>query len=255
MCTKGRMMIKYTGITNSPMLNANISNWTRYASRLFRRNHRRLPTLYDNSSNPVLRWAVVIMFVCAGLAYTEDRARYVSDGIQQPSLEEVIKQHDAKIRAARLKEVEETKREAYVEYINKNYHISKQAASVVLDSVDNAVAKFNIPKNLILAVIAKESGFNPFAGSVANAEGLMQMITKWHPDEMKAIGGSNHVIEAQGSVLSGTQALKEYIESCNGNTVCGLQKYNGNRSDRHTLYAVRVLKERKNLEDWIRDRT
>ncbi len=55
----------------------------------------------------------------------------------------------------------------------------KIRAKKYYDSVDRNSKKFNLPPELILAVVHTESYFNTLAVSPANAHGLMQLIPKW----------------------------------------------------------------------------
>lgn len=146
----------------------------------------------------------------------------------------------------------EAKRLAYVSYINKNYYISRRAAILMVVYAEEAAKKFDLPTSLILAVIAKESRFNPYAGSVADAEGLMQVIPRWHPEKMKQIGGAQNIIQPDGNIYSGSKALREKIDQCNGNIVCALQTYNGNIEDETTRYANKVLTEQNAIKQWTK---
>ena len=46
------------------------------------------------------------------------------------------------------------------------------------DIVQRASRKYDIPEDLIYAIIKTESSFNPYAVSWANAYGLMQVVPK-----------------------------------------------------------------------------
>lgn len=155
-------------------------------------------------------------------------------------------------RIAAEKEKQRREHELYVQYINVKYKISPKAANLIVSAVEDAATKYNSSKTLIFSVIAVESRFNPFLISVAGAEGLMQMITKWHPEKMKLIGGTDKVVEVEGSIVSGVMALQEFIASCDGDLVCGLQTYNGNIADKKFVYATKVLTERRSLDQWIK---
>ena len=146
----------------------------------------------------------------------------------------------------------EKERSAIVTYINTRYYISKRAADKILSLVEESATAYKIPKTLILAVIAKESKFNPYAGSNANAEGLMQVIARCHPEKMKAIGGESNIVQAKGNIIAGTRVLREYLDGCGGGLVCALQTYNGAQDDPLALYADRVLTERSNIERYLK---
>jgi soluble lytic murein transglycosylase-like protein len=44
-----------------------------------------------------------------------------------------------------------------------------------------AEAKYNLPRNLLARIALQESSYNPYAESPAGAQGLMQIIPRWHP--------------------------------------------------------------------------
>lgn len=57
----------------------------------------------------------------------------------------------------------------------------KETFQKIYKEVVRASKKYEIPKNIILAVIAVESGFDPEAvGSSHNEVGLLQIYSKWH---------------------------------------------------------------------------
>ena len=64
---------------------------------------------------------------------------------------------------------------------------------------------------LILAVMAVESSFNPFAQSPVGAQGLMQVMTKVHDDKYEAFGGSHAAFDPVTNLRVGVQVLKECI--------------------------------------------
>ena len=69
----------------------------------------------------------------------------------------------------------------------------------------------NLDPTLILAVMAVESSFNPFAQSPVGAQGLMQVMTKVHDDKYEAFGGTHAAFDPVTNLRVGVQVLKECI--------------------------------------------
>ena len=91
----------------------------------------------------------------------------------------------------------------------------------VVEAADNASKVFDLPRELILAVIATESSFNPLATSPVGAQGLMQIhhtsgLTPTydiHENVMVASGFLKGLIERKG--VEG--ALSHYNAGYKGN--------------------------------------
>ncbi|MCV5855917.1 transglycosylase SLT domain-containing protein, partial [Escherichia coli] len=65
----------------------------------------------------------------------------------------------------------------YVEIPMVEDHFSQRSYQYA-DIVRRASKKYDIPEDLIYAIIKTESSFNPYAVSWANAYGLMQVVPK-----------------------------------------------------------------------------
>src|SRR5450830_1072000 len=62
---------------------------------------------------------------------------------------------------------------------------------------------------LILAVMAIESRFNPFAESPMGAQGLMQVMSKVHHDKFQELGGVKAALNPVANIKVGSLILKE----------------------------------------------
>jgi len=100
---------------------------------------------------------------------------------------------------------------------------------------------------LVLAVMAVESGFNPFAQSHVGAQGLMQVMTRVHHDKYEIFGGQNAAFDPVTNLRVGVQVLKDCIRRA-GSLEGGLKYYVGaaNMVD-DGGYAAKVLAEQGNL--------
>lgn len=140
---------------------------------------------------------------------------------------------------------------AYVSYISKHYSISRKGARRIVEAVMAESKRSQVDKSLITAVIAVESRFHPYALSRGNAEGLMQIIPRWHPDKMARIGGEEHIVDTRHNIATGTLALKEYLNRHNQNVALALQQYNGSLNDPKRRYSNRVLAEKRRIDQWV----
>ena len=100
---------------------------------------------------------------------------------------------------------------------------------------------------LILAIMAIESGFNPFAQSPVGAQGLMQVMTRVHDDKYESFGGIHAAFDPVTNLRVGVQVLKECIARA-GSLEGGLKFYVGaaNLAD-DGGYAGKVLAEQAHL--------
>ena len=104
-------------------------------------------------------------------------------------------------------------------------------------------ALVNLDPTLILAVMAVESSFNPFAQSPVGAQGLMQVMTKVHDDKYEAFGGSHAAFDPVTNLRVGVQVLKECIAR-GGSLEAGLRSYVGAaNTGEDGGYAAKVLAE------------
>ena len=71
--------------------------------------------------------------------------------------------------------------------------------------------RVKLDPTLILAIMAVESSFNPFAQSPVGAQGLMQVMTKVHDDKYEAFGGNHAAFDPVTNLRVGVQVLKECI--------------------------------------------
>jgi hypothetical protein len=146
---------------------------------------------------------------------------------------------------------DELMQKALVSYIASHYLISERGASkIVAASIEAGKAK-KIEVSLITAIIAIESKFNPYAKSTGKAEGLMQVIPYWHPEKMKAIGGTQNIIETRENIFAGSATIKEYLVKFNNDKVLALQQYNGTLNDSRRKYSNLVLNEKRRIDQWL----
>jgi hypothetical protein len=83
------------------------------------------------------------------------------------------------------------------------------------------------------------------------AKGLMQVIPKYHPAKVLALGGENALWDPESNIEVGTRILQEYVYRT-GTLEAGLQFYNGAFSDASAQYAQKVMAERSRLLGVVR---
>jgi soluble lytic murein transglycosylase-like protein len=87
--------------------------------------------------------------------------------------------------------------------------------------IKNAAQKHNLDPNLVKAVVATESDFNPACVSSAGAQGLMQLM----PETAKDLGVENPFDPAQ-NIEGGTRYLSWMLKRFNGDLNKALSAYN-----------------------------
>jgi len=106
----------------------------------------------------------------------------------------------------------------------------------------------NLDPTLILAVVAVESGFNPFAQSPVGAQGLMQVMTQVHGEKYERFGGRLAAFDPVANMRVGVRVLQECISRA-GTIEAGLKLYVGaaNLED-DGGYTAKVMAEHSRLQ-------
>jgi hypothetical protein len=137
-------------------------------------------------------------------------------------------------------------------YLARKYRVSTLAIEPLVLAAQEAGSEVGLDPLLILAVTAVESRFNPFAESVMGAQGLMQVIPKFHQDKLEAHGTDhNGLLDPQINIRIGARVLKESIDRM-GSLEAGLQQYAGALADADAQYAAKVIAEKARLEQAMR---
>lgn len=134
-----------------------------------------------------------------------------------------------------------------LDYVSKRYHVSNLALQPIFATAQVVGRELRLDPLLIIAVIGVESGFNPFSQSVVGAQGLMQVVPRFHLDKLPSDAGALPFFDPQTNVQVGAKVLKESIHR-NGGLENGLQQFGGAANDPDRRYASKVLAERQRLE-------
>jgi hypothetical protein len=134
-----------------------------------------------------------------------------------------------------------------LEYVAKRYRVSNDALLPVFATAQAAGRDLKLDPLLIIAVIGVESGFNPLSQSVVGAQGLMQVLPRFHKDKLPSDAGELPFFDPMTNVQVGAKVLKESIHR-NGGVENGLQQFAGAINDPERRYSTKVLAERQRLE-------
>jgi len=159
-----------------------------------------------------------------------------------------LSEPDAVARATASDPRELSRQQAAVaHWLSQRYRVAPEPISRLVQEAWSVGQKANLDPTLILAIMAVESSFNPFAQSPVGAQGLMQVMTKVHNDKYEAFGGNHAAFDPVTNLRVGVQVLKECIARA-GSLEAGLRFYvgAGNQAE-DGGYAGKVLSEQSAL--------
>ncbi len=127
--------------------------------------------------------------------------------------------------------------QAQTEYLAAKF---RQSESTMREYVElawkEASKREGMSPELLIAMMQKESSFRPKVQSRYGAQGLMQVVRRWHPDKLHP---SESLFDPEVNIRVGADVLEEYLEKADGSLNKALRKYSGNARG----YATRVLDE------------
>ena len=134
-------------------------------------------------------------------------------------------------------------------WISRKYHVALEPVSAIVSEAYSVGTRARLDPTLILAVMAVESGFNPYAQSQVGAQGLMQVMTNVHRDKYQSFGGRFAAFDPLANLQVGVKVLQECIRAAGGSVEGGLKNYvgAGNTQD-DGGYSTKVLAEYSRLQ-------
>jgi hypothetical protein len=132
-------------------------------------------------------------------------------------------------------------------WLARKYHVAPEPMAALVAEAYEAGQASDIDPTLVLAVMAIESRFNPFAQSTVGAQGLMQVMTHVHSEKYDYFGGRYAAFDPKSNLRVGVKILNDSIARA-GSVPAGLRDYVGAanlRSDGG--YAEKVLAEQVRL--------
>ncbi len=132
-------------------------------------------------------------------------------------------------------------------WLSKKYRVAPEPVSALVAEAYDVGLRTKIEPTLLLAVMAVESSFNPFAQSAVGAQGLMQVMTRTHTDKYENFGGHLAAFDPLTNLRVGAKVLQECIQRA-GSVEGGLRYYVGaaNQED-DGGYVAKVLAEQARL--------
>jgi hypothetical protein len=132
-------------------------------------------------------------------------------------------------------------------WLSKKYRVAPEPLTVLVAEAFEIGEKVSIDPTLILAVMAIESRFNPFAQSPVGAQGLMQVLTKVHTEKYEDFGGKLAAFDPLTNLRVGVMVLKDCIRRA-GSVEGGLRYYVGAVSTDGGDYINKVMAEHQRLQ-------
>ena len=133
-------------------------------------------------------------------------------------------------------------------WLSKRYRVAGDAANMLVSTAYMTAHDIKLDPLLILAVMAIESGLNPFAESPVGAQGLMQVMSKVHHDKFQQMGGVQAALNPVANIRVGALILKDYVTR-GGSVEAGLKTYVGAAAfETDSGYGSKVLAEYRRLK-------
>lgn len=185
------------------------------------------PELRHNAEQQLLGWLqqrqTVATAPAAASASTEERPATVTSGTLPRQQEQVA------------------------HWLSRKYRVAPEPLSTLVAEAFALGQRIRIEPTLILAVMAIESRFNPYAQSPVGAQGLMQVMTRVHTDKYDDFGGHLAAFDPVSNLHVGVQVLQECIARAGGSIEGGLKLYVGAVTTDGSGYVDKVLSEHKRL--------
>ena len=157
------------------------------------------------------------------MTWLQDRQEDTTGNVDEPEVAELT----AVERATASNPKELPQQQAAIAYwLSKKYSVAPEPLSALVAQAFEIGQKAKLDPTLILAIMAIESGFNPFAQSPVGAQGLMQVMTQVHHDKYENFGGKLAAFDPVTNLRVGVKVLQECISRA-GSIEGGLKYYVG----------------------------
>jgi soluble lytic murein transglycosylase-like protein len=138
--------------------------------------------------------------------------------------------------------------DAVTNWLSKRYRVAGDATNMLVSTAYLTASEVKMDPLLILAVMAIESGLNPFAESPMGAQGLMQVMSKVHTEKFQEMGGVQAALNPVANIRVGALILKDYVAK-GGSVEAGLKSYVGAGAfETDDGYGSRVMAEYQRLK-------
>ena len=208
---------------------------------------------FDITHNSFAMLGLAVAFVVIALTARPDLRQEAENQLmallmerQEASL--VLAEPDAAQRATAMNPGDLPKPQADLSHwLSRKYGVAPEPVAALVAAAHEIGRKVQLEPTLILAVMAVESGFNPFAQSPVGAQGLMQVMTSVHHQKYTSFGGRMAAFDPITNMRVGVRVLLACIERA-GSLEGGLKFYVGAANlDDDSGYANKVLSEQARL--------
>jgi soluble lytic murein transglycosylase-like protein len=135
------------------------------------------------------------------------------------------------------------------DWLARKYRIAPEPMAALVAQAHEQARRSRLKPHLILAVMAVESSFHPYAQSPAGAQGLMQVMTGIHARRYESFGGTLAAFDPQSNLHVGVDVLLEAIRLRGGSLEDGLLFYlGGDAVTEDGGYIARVREEQARLD-------
>lgn len=136
-------------------------------------------------------------------------------------------------------------------WLSRKYRVSSEPVGAIVSEAWVLGERSQLPPSLILAIVAIESRFNPFAAGVGASVGLMQIERQAHQDELSRFGGPLSAFDPLTNLRVGVRHLQTLIQQTNSldEALALYASSSGQVSER--TYVDRVLAEQTLLENLL----
>jgi len=133
--------------------------------------------------------------------------------------------------------VQEAKIQAQTQYLAAKFHQNESTIRTYVELAwTEAGKRKGMSPELLIAVMQKESSLRPKVQSDCGAQGLMQVVRRWHDEKLYSF---ESLLDPEVNIRVGADVLQEYLKKADGSLREALRKYSGNAQG----YASRVLEE------------
>lgn len=132
-------------------------------------------------------------------------------------------------------------------HVAEYYRVPEPLARQIIRSVWQHANCPQIEPLLVLALIGVESSHNPRAVSIEGAQGLMQIIPRFHTARLNVLRPGATLFDPDANIELGVVLLRELLHRSRGDIQTALQRYNGSLRDRTTRYSTKVFAETERL--------
>ncbi len=131
-------------------------------------------------------------------------------------------------------------------WLSRKYNVSPEPLSVLVAEAFQLGERTQIAPTLILAIMAIESNFNPFAQSSMGGQGLMQLMPMQQSHKLDQLGGPMATFDPLSNMRVGVSVLHD-LSVQKGSIDAGLIAYAETTKSRESNYLERVLQEEQRL--------